>query len=213
MGNTVVVVEHDEETILSADHVVDFGPGAGSKGGEIVVQGDLRKLLKNPHSLTAKYLRGELVIPIPRKRRKPSKAKLQVLGARHHNLKKIDAEFPLEVFIGITGVSGSGKSSLITEILYPSLSNALHGGDHDVGKHKKILGIKNIDKAIGIDQSPIGRNPRSNPATYIKLFDDIRDLFAKLPESQGKRLQTRTIQLQCQRRIVFRMLRNGTQKS
>jgi excinuclease ABC subunit A len=186
MGNTVIVVEHDEETILSADHVIDFGPGAGSKGGEIVVQGSLKKLLKSAKSLTAGYLRGDLSIPLPAKRRKPAKGKIKVLGAAHHNLKDADAAFPLEVFIGITGVSGSGKSSLISEILYPALSNKLHGGEFDVGAHKGIRGIDNIDKVIGIDQSPIGRNPRSNPATYIKLFDDIRDLFAKLPESLAR---------------------------
>lgn len=186
MGNTVVVVEHDEETIWEADHVVDFGPGPGVRGGEIVTSGDLVDLINNDQSITAGYLSGKLSIPIPKKRRKPEKETIQILGASHHNLKKIDVKIPLGVFIAVTGVSGSGKSSLITDILYPSLSNHLHGGEHPVGEHKEIKGIEHIDKIIAIDQSPIGRNPRSNPATYIKLFDEIRDLFALLPESQAR---------------------------
>jgi excinuclease ABC subunit A len=186
MGNTVIVVEHDEETIWEADRVVDFGPGPGSRGGEIVVNGDIAALIKSEQSLTAGYLTGRLKIPIPKKRRKPQKTALQIKGASHHNLKNINVKIPLGIFISVTGVSGSGKSSLITEILYPSLSNALHGGEHPVGAHKEILGIENIDKVIAIDQSPIGRNPRSNPATYIKLFDEIRDLFSLLPESQAR---------------------------
>ncbi|NGX58112.1 MAG: UvrABC system protein A [Chlamydiae bacterium] len=186
MGNTVLVVEHDEETILAADHVIDFGPGAGSRGGKIVVNGSLQKLLKSKRSLTAQYLRGDKVIPIPSERRKPLRASLKIVGASHHNLKNIDVKFPLGVFVCVTGVSGSGKSSLVSDILYPSLSNQFHGGEHGVGAHKDIKGLKHIDKVIGIDQSPIGRNPRSNPATYIKLFDDIRDLFAQLPESKSR---------------------------
>ena len=184
-GNTVIVVEHDEETIWEADHIVDFGPGPGSRGGEIVVDGSLADLLTSNQSITGCYLNGKLCIPIPKKRRKPQKdLQLQIKGAVHHNLKNISPSIPLGLFVAITGVSGSGKSSLITDILYPALSNALHKGEHNVGAHQKILGIEHIDKVIAIDQSPIGRNPRSNPATYIKLFDEIRDLFCKLPESQ-----------------------------
>ncbi len=186
MGNTVIVVEHDEETILEADHVVDFGPGPGSKGGEIVVSGTLRELLSSERSLTGDYLTGRKEIPIPKKRRKKSKESIQVLGASHHNLKGVDIEIPLGLFIAVTGVSGSGKSSLITEILYPALSNHLHRSTLPVGMHKEVKGIDKIDKVIAVDQTPIGRNPRSNPATYIKLFDDIRDLFAQLPESQAR---------------------------
>lgn len=186
MGNTVIVVEHDEDTILEADHVVDFGPGPGSRGGKIVVEGDVAALVQNDHSLTGKYLSGKLRIPIPKKRRKPRKEHLEIKGATHHNLKNVNVKIPLGVFIGVTGVSGSGKSSLITDILYPALSNALHEGEHVVGAHKEIKGIDYIDKVIAIDQSPIGRNPRSNPATYIKLLDEIRDLFAELPESKAR---------------------------
>lgn len=186
MGNTVIVVEHDEETIWEADRIVDFGPGPGVLGGEIVVNGDLPTLLENKESLTAAYLTGRLQIPIPKKRRKPLKENLQIKGATHHNLKNVNVTFPLGVLIAVTGVSGSGKSSLITDILHPVLANHLHKSEHVVGAHKELKGIENIDKVIAIDQSPIGRNPRSNPATYIKLFDEIRDLFSQLPESKAR---------------------------
>lgn len=185
-GNTVIVVEHDEETIWEADSVVDFGPGAGSQGGEILTNGDIRSLLNHSKSLTGAYLSGRMEIPIPASRRMPSKSQLQIMGASHHNLQNLSVAIPLGVFVAITGVSGSGKSSLISDILYPALSNELHGGEHVVGAHQKILGIENLDKVIAIDQSPIGRNPRSNPATYIKIFDEIRDLYSKLPESQAR---------------------------
>jgi excinuclease ABC subunit A len=186
IGNTVVVVEHDEETIWEADQVVDFGPGAGNKGGEIVVSGDIIDLLDTPQSLTGAYLRGDLSIPVPKKTRKPSSLTLSIEGASHHNLKNVTLKLPLGVFVAITGVSGSGKSSLITEILYPSLANHLHNSLFPVGMHKELHGLENIDKVIAIDQSPIGRTPRSNPATYIKLFDEIRDLFTTLPESKAR---------------------------
>ncbi|HEY4832820.1 MAG TPA: excinuclease ABC subunit UvrA, partial [Waddliaceae bacterium] len=186
MGNTVIVVEHDEETIWSADRVVDFGPGPGNRGGQILVNGPLSALIQHPQSLTSSYLTGKTRIPIPKKRGKPSKEEIKIIGASHNNLKNIDVKIPLGVFIAITGVSGSGKSSLITDTLYPALSNHLHGGTHPVGKYQEIKGMDSVDKVIAIDQSPIGRNPRSNPATYIKLFDEIRDLFAKLPESQAR---------------------------
>lgn len=186
MGNTVVVVEHDEETIWEADHIVDFGPGPGSRGGEIIVDGDIVDLVTNTRSLTGGYLNGTLEIVIPKKRRKPLKEKLKIVGATHHNLKNVNVEIPLGVLIAVTGVSGSGKSSLITDILYPVLSNHLHGGEHPVGAHQTVKGIEAVDKVIAIDQSPIGRNPRSNPATYIKLFDEIRDLFCQLPESLAR---------------------------
>lgn len=186
MGNTVVVVEHDEETIWSADQIVDFGPGPGVHGGEVVVNGDLEALLASKKSITGAYLRGDRQIEIPKKRRKPSEECLQIKGAAHHNLKNLSVKIPLGIFIAVTGVSGSGKSSLITEILYPALFNYLHEGDHPVGAHKEIIGMENLDKVIAIDQAPIGRNPRSNPATYIKLFDEIRDLFSMLPESSAR---------------------------
>src|SRR5262249_23117631 len=148
--------------------------------------GDLAKLIDSDRSLTAKYLTGKLKIPIPKKRRKASKNSLQIKGATHHNLKNVDAKIPLGIFMAVTGVSGSGKSSLITDILFPALSNTLHGSEHPIGAHKELRGIDNINKVIAIDQSPIGRNPRSNPATYIKLFDEIRDLFSQLPESRSR---------------------------
>lgn len=183
VGNTVVVVEHDEETIWEADRVVDFGPGPGEQGGEILVNGSHEELLKHPLSLTGAYLSGKKKIAIPSQRRTPRQEAVRILGASHNNLKKVDATFPLGVMVAITGVSGSGKSSLITDTLYPALAAHLHGSEQRVGKHKKIEGLELIDKVIAIDQTPIGRTPRSNPATYIKIFDDIRALFSKLPES------------------------------
>ncbi|MDN3506562.1 MAG: excinuclease ABC subunit UvrA [Simkaniaceae bacterium] len=184
-GNTVIVVEHDEETMLEADHIVDVGPLAGQLGGEILVSGTLQDLLKNPRSITAAYLTGKKKIPIPKKRRKKGKNAIEIVGATHHNLKEATAKIPLEMLVAVTGVSGSGKSSLVSDILHPSLSNFLHHAKMKVGKHKEIKGIEHVDKVIAIDQSPIGRTPRSNPSTYIKLFDLIRDLFAKLPEAEA----------------------------
>lgn len=183
LGNTVIVVEHDEETILEADRIVDFGPGPGFKGGEIICNGTLADLLKNKSSYTGAYLSGKKTIPIPTLRKTPRSEALQIIGATHHNLKNLDVSIPLGLFIAITGVSGSGKSSLITDILYPYLSNTLHHGEHVVGAHNEIKGIEFLDKVIAIDQTPIGRNPRSNPSTYIKVFDEVRDLFSQLPES------------------------------
>lgn len=186
IGNTVIVVEHDEETILEADHIVDFGPGPGVRGGEIVVNGSLKELLSNKESYTGAYLLGTKEIAIPKKRKKPTKDAIKIQGAAHHNLKNVNVDIPLGLFVAVTGVSGSGKSSLITEILYPALSNALQKSSLPVGKHKTLINSDLIDKVIAVDQTAIGRNPRSNPATYIKLFDDIRDLFAQLPESQAR---------------------------
>ena len=183
MGNTVIVVEHDEETIREADHIVDVGPLAGKNGGRIIVDGGMQELLKNEESLTGAYLSGKLSIPIPKKRKKGNGKTIRIEKASHHNLKGVTVDFPLGVLIAVTGVSGSGKSSLITDILYPALSNKLHHSKLNVGKIKAIQGIEHVDKVIAIDQTPIGRTPRSNPATYIKLFDEIRDLFCKLPES------------------------------
>jgi len=186
LGNTVIVVEHDEDTILAADRIVDFGPGPGSEGGEIIVNGTLKDLLTNKRSLTGAYLSGRNGIAIPERRRKAHKERIKIYGATHNNLKNVDVEIPLGVLIAVTGVSGSGKSSLITETLYPALANQLHHAEHQVGAHQKIEGIEHIDKVIAIDQSPIGRSPRSNPATYIKIFDEIRTLFSMLPESISK---------------------------
>jgi excinuclease ABC subunit A len=183
-GNTVIVVEHDEETMREADHIVDFGPGPGVRGGEIVAEGTLEDLRKEPKSLTGKYLSGELSIAIPEKRRPRGKKALKIVGARHHNLQNLDVAFPLETFLCVTGVSGSGKSSLVNDILWEALNRDLNKGNGQPGKHTRIMGLEHLDKAIDIDQSPIGRTPRSNPATYVKLFDLIRDLFAQLPESK-----------------------------
>lgn len=184
-GNTVIVVEHDEEMILAADTIVDIGPGAGKEGGELLVHGSLKDLVEQKKSLTGAYLTGRLKIPVPTTRRKPSRAALKILKASHHNLKNIDVTIPLGLFVCVTGLSGSGKSSLVTDIIYPKLSNLLHRGEHTVGKHAAIEGIEHLNKVICIDQAPIGRTPRSNPATYIKVFDAIRDLFAALKESQA----------------------------
>ncbi len=187
IGNTVIVVEHDEDTIRRADHVIDLGPGAGVHGGKIVAQGTPEEIQRTKGSLTGKFLAGTLDIHCPEERRKPDGPKLIVRGARHNNLKGVNAEFPLGLFIGVTGVSGSGKSSLITETLYPATARALHEASRlRPGKFDRIEGIEHIDKVIDIDQSPIGRTPRSNPATYTGLFTPIRDLFSKTAESRTR---------------------------
>lgn len=184
MGNTILVVEHDEETIRSADHIVDLGPGGGRAGGEVVVAGSLQDVMRAPASYTGKYLTGELRIEYPKQRRKGNGKRLLVKNARHHNLRNIDVEFPLGLFICVTGVSGAGKSSLVEDILYKALSKKLHRALASPGLHGEILGIEHLDKVIEIDQSPIGRTPRSNPATYTGLFTPLRELFAMLPESR-----------------------------
>jgi excinuclease ABC subunit A len=186
LGNSVLVVEHDEDTIRSADHVVDLGPGAGIHGGELVAAGTLDELLANPRSLTAKYLRGELSIPIPKKRIKPSRDRgwLEIVGASENNLRNVHASVPLGTLTVVTGVSGSGKSTLVDDILRRALFRKLYGSKERPGAHREIRGIEHLDKVIVIDQTPIGRTPRSNPATYTGMFNYIRDLFAKLPAAR-----------------------------
>jgi excinuclease ABC subunit A len=184
LGNTVIVVEHDEQTIRESDHIIDMGPGAGVAGGMIVAEGAPRDIIRNKKSLTGQYLSGARSIPVPSCRRKPDGRELVVQQAAENNLKQIDVSFPLGLCICVTGVSGSGKSSLIIDTLYPALAQRLYRGREHAGRHKKISGIEFIDKVIHIDQSPIGRTPRSNPATYTGIFTDIRDLFALLPESK-----------------------------
>ena len=185
LGNTLIVVEHDEDTMLAADYVVDIGPGAGSHGGEVVACGTAEEIKKVPESITGQYLSGEKQIPVPSKRRKPT-GWIKVLGAQENNLKNIDVEFPLGVMTCVTGVSGSGKSSLVNEIMYKHLARDLNRARCIPGKHKDIKGLEQLDKVIAIDQSPIGRTPRSNPATYTGVFDQIRDLFASTADAKAK---------------------------
>jgi excinuclease ABC subunit A len=184
LGNTLIVVEHDEETIRSADYVVDIGPAAGEHGGEIVALGPVEEVLRDPHSITAAYLRGDRMIPVPRQRRKGNGKKLVIRGAQANNLKDIDVAIPLGSFVAVSGVSGSGKSSLITDILSRKVAQYFYRAKDRPGTHRAVEGLENLDKAIDIDQSPIGRTPRSNPATYTGMFTHIRDLFASLPEAK-----------------------------
>ncbi|MFP4383822.1 MAG: excinuclease ABC subunit UvrA [Spirochaetia bacterium] len=186
LGNTLIIVEHDEQTLRRADYIVDLGPGAGVHGGSVVAHGKLEDILENKNSLTGQYLRGDLKIEHREKRREGNGSFLTITGAREHNLKNIDATFPLGVLTVITGVSGSGKSTLLSDLLYPSLANELTRGHKQTGTYDSISGIENLDKVINIDQSPIGRTPRSNPATYVGLFTPIRDLFSNLPESRSR---------------------------
>ena len=186
MGNTVVVVEHDEETMWAADQIIDFGPGPGVRGGELVVQGPPAAVAKHPRSLTGKYLSGEREIAIPKTRRKGNGNFLRVLGAMQNNLKNIDVEIPLGSFVCVTGVSGSGKSSLVSDIVVEALHRDLNKGEGTPGAHRAIEGLEHLDKLIAIDQTPIGRTPRSNPGTYIKVFDEIRDLFCQMPEAKRR---------------------------
>ena len=185
LGNTVIVVEHDEDTMRAADYIVDIGPGAGSEGGEVVATGTAEEIMQNPRSITGMYLSGKLKIEVPKTRRKPN-GWITVKGASEHNLKNIDVRFPLGVFTCVTGVSGSGKSSLVNEILYKTLAKKLNRARTIPGRYKSIEGVEQLDKIIAIDQSPIGRTPRSNPATYTGVFDMIRDLFAGTPDAKAR---------------------------
>lgn len=184
LGNTLIVVEHDEDTMLAADHIIDVGPGAGAHGGRIVAQGSPRELMEMEHSLTGQYLSGRKFIPLPQERRQPNGNWIEIRGARENNLKRVDVDIPLGVFTCVTGVSGSGKSTLINEILHKSLARELNKAKVVPGAHDKIQGLDHLDKVIDIDQSPIGRTPRSNPATYTSVFDDVRDVFASTQESK-----------------------------
>ncbi len=184
LGNTLIVVEHDTDTMLAADYLVDIGPKAGSHGGEVVAQGTPEEVMKNPNSLTGKYLTGELCIPVPETRRKGNKKYLEIKGAKENNLKNINVKFPLGKFICVTGVSGSGKSTLVNEILYKIVMNSVYKSKEKPGKYKSVKGLENIDKVIDISQAPIGRTPRSNPATYTGVFDDIREVFAETKEAK-----------------------------
>ncbi|MFC3772808.1 excinuclease ABC subunit UvrA [Paenibacillus sp. GCM10012303] len=184
LGNTLIVVEHDEDTMIAADYIIDIGPGAGIHGGQVVAQGTPKEIMEDPNSLTGQYLSGKKFIPIPSPRRKPNGKWLEVKGAKENNLRGVNAKIPLGVFTCVTGVSGSGKSTLINEILYKSLARDLNKAKTRPGEHKEILGLEHIEKVIEIDQSPIGRTPRSNPATYTGMFDDIRDVFSATNESK-----------------------------
>ncbi|GIP65224.1 UvrABC system protein A [Virgibacillus pantothenticus] len=184
LDNTLIVVEHDEDTMLAADWLIDIGPGAGEHGGEIVASDTPEKVMDNEQSLTGQYLSGKKFIPLPAKRRKKDKRVIEVVGAEENNLQKVSAKFPIGLMTVVTGVSGSGKSTLVNEILYKALAKELYTGKHKPGKHKQVNGIEHIEKVIDIDQSPIGRTPRSNPATYTGVFDDIREVFAQTNEAK-----------------------------
>jgi excinuclease ABC subunit A len=184
LGNTVLVVEHDDETIRAADWVIDLGPGAGEHGGDVVVSGDRKVVMAHPTSQTGAYLSGRKYVPVPETRRSGNGKDLVIRGARQHNLKDIDVRIPLGLFVCVTGVSGSGKSTLVVETLHHRLAQMIYGSHEPAGECDTIDGVEYIDKVINIDQSPIGRTPRSNPATYTRVFTPIRELFAELPESK-----------------------------
>ncbi|MFV0499526.1 MAG: excinuclease ABC subunit UvrA, partial [Bacilli bacterium] len=184
LGNTLIVVEHDEDTMRSCDYIIDIGPGAGINGGKVVFSGTYNEILKSNDSLTGRYLSGDLKIDVPKVRRQGNGKNIEIIGANENNLKNLCVEIPLGVLNCVTGVSGSGKSTLINEILYKSVANIINNSKHKVGSHKEIKGIDNIDKIVNISQSPIGRTSRSNPATYVGVFDRIRDLFTSLPQSK-----------------------------
>ena len=184
LGNTLIVVEHDEDTMYAADEIIDIGPGAGVHGGQVMAQGTAEQIKKVKESITGQYLSGKKKIEVPKKRRKTNGKYIEIKGAKENNLKNINVKFPLGVFTCITGVSGSGKSTLINEILYKTIAQKINRSSEKPGKCKEVKGIENIDKIINIDQSPIGRTPRSNPATYTGVFDDIRDIFATTNEAK-----------------------------
>jgi excinuclease ABC subunit A len=197
LGNTLIVVEHDEQTLRTADHIVDLGPGAGIHGGRVIAQGSPAQIMRVDESLTGQYLAGSLFIDIPGHRRQGNGEFVTLKGVREHNLKNINVDIPLGVFTCITGVSGSGKSTLLSDVLYPALANEVYGSNYAEGEYKKLEGAQFIDKVIDIDQSPIGRTPRSNPITYVEGFTAIRDLFARLPESRARGYKPGRFRLTC----------------
>jgi excinuclease ABC subunit A len=184
LGNTLIVVEHDEDTMLESDYLIDIGPGPGDAGGEVVAEGTPLEVMKNQNSITGRYLSGDLKIDVPKKRRKSNGKFIEIKGAAANNLKNIDVKFPLGTLTVVTGVSGSGKSTLVNEILHKALGNAVYGRTDLPGKHKSITGLEEVDKVVEISQDPIGRTPRSNPATYVGVFDDIRDVFSETKEAK-----------------------------
>ena len=208
LGNTLIVVEHDEDTIRTADWVVDIGPGAGEHGGQVVHSGTVKDLYEHPDSMTGQYLSGRREIPVPEVRRPRTKGReLTVHGAKEHNLRDVDVSFPLGVFCAVTGVSGSGKSTLVNDILYTSLAKQIYNARTVPGRHTRISGTEHVDKVIHVDQSPIGRTPRSNPATYTGVFDHIRKLFAATPEAKVRGYLPGPVLLQRQGRALRGVLR------